>query len=513
LSSSNDHEGPSGLGPDQPLSFDSVIGEVIQGWSPTRNGPGPCSENAPDAVRLIWLKHIGRDGSIAERDEDSDWRSDVPDRPRLQVGDILLSQIVSGRPKAAAVREADLPAAAARGIIVLRPASSLAPEHERLILAFLRSDKVGALAYGVTLQRIQLKDLKALGLPANDEALSAALGELAAAGQRLGAWSVDAVALTDTVFDRGTDLVEARRSILAAGQVTRLRAEAAAELDAPDYIARTRLPYPVALRWREAEVRKSAGDPRTAYGATLDAAEALLAYAALVSAALAREANIDLASVADVQRKLANAPGGPGFGDWASILTEAGGKKRRDLRPDHPLHELGTFLKHEAADKARVRLAERRNDNSHQRPPTDLELPAALDEAYEDLSLLLTHARFLADLPLIHVTSVVWDEIRNEETVSFRRLMGDHPVVPTSTVQYKGGNRVGTGSLYLADRDHRLYPLRPFLTCELCEKCHTWSIFHADKVKALGLVQKSLENGHYYPYRGDAQALKAAGLL
>ncbi|MGW8729164.1 restriction endonuclease [Streptomyces sp. NPDC055808] len=499
--------------PDQPLAFDSVIGEVVRGWNPRKSDPGACAATAPDAVRLIWLKHIGRDGSIAERDEDSDWRSDVPNRLRLQTGDILLSEIVSGRPKAAAVQDSDLPAAAAGGILVLRPASPLAPEHERLILAFLRSDKVGALASGITLQRIQLKHLKALGLPAKDEALSAALGELAAAGQRLGAWSVDAVALTDTVFDRGTDLVEARRSILAAGQVTRLRAEAAAELDTPDYIARTRLPYPVALRWREAEVRKSANDLRTAYGATLDAAEALLAYVALVSAALAREANIELTSVADVQRKLGNAPGGPGFGDWASILIEAGGKKCRGLRPDHPLNELGAFLKHEATDKARIRLAERRNDNSHQRPPTDVELPAALNEAYEDLSLLLTHARFLADLPLIHVTDVVWDEIRHEEAVSFRRLMGDHPVVPTSSMQYKGGNRIGTGSLYLADRDHRLYPLRPFLTCELCETCHTWSIFHADKVKAMGLVQKSLEHGHYYPYRGDAQVLKAAGLL
>ncbi|MCX4752444.1 restriction endonuclease [Kitasatospora purpeofusca] len=494
------------------MAFESVIGQVIHGWSPNRSALGTCKASDPGAVRLIWLRHIGRDGSIAERDEDSDWRSDVPDRSRLQAGDIVLSRIVSGRPKAAGVQEADLPAAAMGGTVVLRPVSPLAPEHERLILAFLRSDAVGSLVSGEVIPRIQLTALKALGLPRNDEALSAALGDLAAAGRRLGAWSTDAVALADTVFDRGTDLTEARRAILAAGQVTRLRAEAAAELDAPDYIARTRLPYPVALRWREAEVRMSAGDRRIAYTATLGAAESLLAYTALVAAALAREAKIDLTSVADVQRKLANAPGGPGFGDWASILTEVGGKKCRSLRLDHPLHELGALLKDEAADKARIRLAGRRNDYAHDRQPTDVELPAALDEVYEDLSTLRTRALFLADLPLIHVTGVAWDDFRGEETISFRRLMGDHSVVPTSTMPYKG-DRVETGSLYLADRDHRLYRLRPFLTCELCEKCHTWSVFHADKIKAVGLVQKSLEHGHHYPYRGDTQVLQAAGLL
>ncbi|MCW2901821.1 MAG: hypothetical protein JWO67_4086 [Streptosporangiaceae bacterium] len=497
---------------DQGLAFESVIGNVLRGWTVAKGADGACTTSAPGAVRLIWLRHLGRDGVIAEPEEDSDiWRDDAPDRLQLQAGDILLSEVVTGRPKAAIVQESDLPAVAVGSILVLRPALPLSPEHARLLLAFLRSDTVGDLAVGTLQKHIRPKDLATLQPPADDEALSAALDELDVARRRMSEWSADAATLADTVFDRGTSLVEARRSIIAAGRLTRLRAEAAAALDDPDYIVRTRLPYPVALRWREVEARMSAGDRRPAYDAVIDAAEVLLAYSALVTAALACEAGIELASVTAVQRKLSATSGGPGFGEWASILTEIRGKKRRGVRPDHPLHELGAFFDDDATDRARIRLADRRNDKSHGRAPTDVMLPAVLDEAHADLRCLLASARFLADLTLIHVMAVVWDDFQGAETIRFRGLMGDHPVVPTSAMQHTG-DRVETGSLYLADRDHRLYRLRPFLTCEVCETCHSWSTFHADKVKGT-LVQKSLEHGHYYPYRGNEQVLRAARLL
>ncbi|MET9652169.1 hypothetical protein ABZZ44_18160 [Streptomyces sp. NPDC006460] len=142
------------------------------------------------------------------------------------------------------------------------------------------------------------------------------------AGLRMRRWSAEANALAGSVFETEQSLDEARRSIIEAGQLIRLRAEAAGELDDPDYTVRTRFPYPVALRLREAEARRSTGDLEPAYGAVLDAAETLLAYTALVAGALAREASIDLSSLGLLQRKIGGTAGGPGLGEWTAILQD-----------------------------------------------------------------------------------------------------------------------------------------------------------------------------------------------
>ncbi|MET8629611.1 restriction endonuclease [Kitasatospora sp. NPDC004669] len=520
MSSSNDHATePSKDEPDQTptadLTVSAVFSSIDRGHNISASAPGASKASTPGAVRLLWLRHLGRDGSIAEPDADTDiWRTDVPERAHLRAGDVLLSEIVTGdSPKAALVEEHDLPAAAAGSMFILRPAHSLPHEHMRLILAFLRSPAVGALAQG-QFGRLRLgrKHLESLVLPGADEPLSAALHELDTAGQQLSNWSAEARALAGSAFRQGASAEDVRRSIITAGQVTRLRAEAAAELDDFGYTVRTRFPYPIALRWREVEARMSTGDLAPAYDAVLEAAEILLCYCALVAAALAHGASIELSSVADLRTKLADKAGGPGLGEWTSILLEiAGRKKRRALAPDHPLHELGHLLADEAAENARKRLAGRRNDESHLRPVDPVDLPNALRESFDDLSLLAGHARFLADWGLIEITSVVWDSFRRAATLSCRRLSGDHPVVRTSTMVYPS-SAVETGSLYLADRDHRLYLLRPFLTGQTCPRCRTWSTFHVDKANR-ELVLKSLEHGHVFPFGTDTSALQQAALL
>ncbi|MFZ4247572.1 hypothetical protein ACOZDF_20045 [Streptomyces griseoincarnatus] len=160
------------------LPFESVFSTVLSGWAfDRRAADGACGPADSGAVRLIWLKSIGRDGVISEPDSEvDDWRSDAPERLHLRAGDILLSSVISGRPKAALVQEADLPAVAVRSLFVLRPAKPLSAEHARLILAFLRSDTVGDLATRTSgQQHLRLSQLKALELPNEDKALSAAL--------------------------------------------------------------------------------------------------------------------------------------------------------------------------------------------------------------------------------------------------------------------------------------------------------------------------------------------------
>lgn len=514
MSSTEQHE----ESPSDSLPFESVFNTALNGWAFDRRATDSvCGPADSGAVRLIWLKNIGRDGVIAEPDpEVDDWRSDAPERLHLRAGDILLSSVISGRPKAALVQEADLPAVAVRSLFVLRPTKPLSAEHARLILAFLRSDTVGALAAGSPFQQhLRLSQLKALELPNEDQALSAALADLAAAGQRLGEMAAEAGALAESVFDRSASPEEARRLIIATGQLTRLRSVAAAQLDDPDFIIRTRYPYPIALRWRNVEAQKSADGQDDAqakeYAAVLKTAETLLGYSALLTTALAHEAGITCKAIKAFKGKIATGIGGPGFGDWQRILQQIGAAEgMSDLPPEHPLHELAALLADDEAEVACRSLGTKRNSRAHGREDLPAVSASKLNEAHDGLRFLLDRARFLADLQLLDVTNVVWDRHEQSDTVTFRRLMGDHPVVPTENLCHAGPGRIAT-SLYLADRDQGLHPLSPFLTCEKCEGCATLSLFHADKEERV-LLQTSLDHGHFYPYQADERALRAVGL-
>ncbi|MFG2153216.1 restriction endonuclease subunit S domain-containing protein [[Kitasatospora] papulosa] len=499
------------------LPFASVFESVLRGWAfNARSAIGPCASTDPGAVRLIWLKNIGRDGAIADRDPGADdWRSEVPEHLRLRAGDILLSSVVSGRPKAAVVREVDLPAVAVRSLLVLRPAEPLTADHARLVLAFLRSNVVGSLAVGSLQQHLRLSELKKLELPNDDRALSAALTDLSVAEQRLGGWAAEAGRLANSVFDdRSTGSEGARRRIIEAGQVTRLRSLAAAQLDDPGFIIRTRYPYPIALRWRNVEAQKTAGgqdDEGKEYSAVLEAAETLLGYSALATVALAHEAGISFKAMGSLKRKIAGGIGGPGFGDWKRVLEQIGEAAGvSDLPPEHPLHDLAALLADDEAQEACQSLNIKRNGDAHGRTHVPAVSAAKLDEAHSSLRLLIDRALFLADLQLLEVTQVVWDRHEQSDIVTLRRLMGDHPVVPTERIRYTGPDRIAP-ILYLADRDQGLHPLGPFLTCEKCAECAARSVFHADKEQG-ALLQKSLDHGHSYPYRSDEEDLRAVGL-
>lgn len=510
------HEIPSAAGR---LPFESVFPTVFRGRAvDRRKTEGVCGSTAPGAVRLIAPKHIGRDGVIAERDwETDDWRSDVPDRLHLRSGDILLTSVLfGGRARAAVVREADLPAAAVHFTIVLRPAEPLAPDHVRLILAFLRSNVMATVATGTPSQRhLVPSQLKSLELPNEDQALSAALADLAAAGQRLGEMAAEAGAVAASVFDASTNREEARRLIISAGQLTRLRSLAAGQLDDPGLIIRTRYPYPIALRWRNVEAQRSADGQDDAqakeYAAVLKAAETLLGYSALLTTALANEAGITCKAIKAFKRKISTGDGGPGFGDWQRILEQIGESEGMSGLPsEHPLHELADILADDKAEEACESLGTKRNGKAHGREDLPDVSAAKLNEAHDHLRFLLDRARFLADLQLLDVVNVVWDRHEESDTITLRRLMGDHPVVPAESMRYAGPVRIAT-NLYLADRDQGLHPLSPFLTCEKCATCGTLSLFHADKERG-ELLQTSLEHGHFYEYRGDERALQAVGL-
>ncbi|MEW2076789.1 restriction endonuclease [Streptomyces sp. NPDC013433] len=466
-------------------------------------------------VRILRLPDLGRSGGVGPPNDRTEWLPAGREAELLQPGDILVTRTFApGLGRGAVVREADLPAVANEYLLYLRPKGEVPELYVQLILTYLRSGVLDRIATRTAnMSRVSVPTLADVRLPERDDTLTEALEEIVVAGEELRRWSEEAAAVVGGIFGfDGSTRPRARGRVIEAGQLLRLRANAASQLDDFGYTVRTRFPYPIALRWREVEARVSSEDLRRAYTAVLAAAEILLAYCALLTAALAREASIELSNVAALRNKfIGRGGGGPGIGEWTVILQEISGeRKRRGLPDEHPLHDLGQLLNDDDAEEARKRLAKRRNNESHERRVDDVDLPTALAGALEDLKLLLRRAMFLADMPLIEVTSVDWNSFRNEASLGFRRLMGDHPVVPTETMKH-GSSAVERHSLYLVGRDRSLHLLRPFLVGKVCSECRTWSTFHVDKVEGK-IVMKTLEHGHLQR-EADEVSLQEAGLL
>ncbi|MFE7209300.1 restriction endonuclease [Streptomyces sp. NPDC057611] len=466
-------------------------------------------------VQILRFGDLSHSGTIRPPGNKTQWVSDGDAGELLQPGDILVTRAFPfGGARAAIVHEADIPAVAGPHLYYLRPTSDVPELYAQLILAYLSSGALDYHAYGAAnLAHIRRSDLIKLHLPKRDDILSEALSEIVKAGGELRHWSEEAESIIGSVFGpHGHTTSTVRHQVIETGQLLRLRVDAAGQLDDFGYTVRTRFPYPIALRWREVEARVSAEDLRPAYTAVLAAAEILLAYCALITAALARDASIELSNVASMRTKLAGkGGGGPGIGEWTVILQEiASPKKRKGLPDEHPLHDLGQLLADNNTEGARKRLAMRRHDEAHERRVDDVNLPTAVNESLADLKILLERAMFLADMPLIEVTSVDWNALRKETSLSLRRLMGDHPVVPTEAMSHHT-NKIERRSLYLLGRDRSLHLLRPYLIGKICSECRTWSTFHIDKV-AGEFVMKTLEHGHWVQ-EFDQPSLQEAGLL
>ncbi|MDK9497053.1 restriction endonuclease [Streptomyces katrae] len=465
------------------------------------------------AVRILRGRDVLLDGTIASPDPDGDVWTQLPRESLLQVGDLILRSIsrpTDRRLVVSEVRSEHLPAAVDERVMVLRPKAPLDAQQIRFILLFLRSPMARALLVQAGVH-VLWRDLADLPLPQPDEALASALDDLDIARQRLEEWHGEADEILQSVFIEQS-AAQARDRIVQSGQTLRLRIAAADLLDDLGHIVRTRFPYPIALRWRETEAALSTRGAGAAYEAILGTAEILLAYSALIAAALAKEEGVRLESINSIREQLARGRG-PGFGDWVATLEEISGKRvRRGLPAEHPLNALGSLFSDEQVKAARRRLSDRRNDQSHERRVDPIDLPQAQADAFADLTTLIEGARFLADWSLIHVTGVHWDAFRGHALVDYRNLMGDHPAVPTNTMSWNSSD-IELGSLYLKDRENRLHLLRPFLIGHRCRECRSWSTFHVDKAPQGTVTLKSLEHGHPLDYPIAADPLRHVGLL
>ncbi|MFC8381726.1 hypothetical protein [Nocardia sp. NPDC057272] len=479
-----------------------------------------CASDSVGAVRMLRGRDVSRDGFLATPSEHTRWAR-VPEQFHLAVGDVLVRNFHhlndSGGLVLATVRPEDLPAAVADHLPVMRPRDQQATRDRDFALRFLRTP-VALTLLNATLSsvgelvRVRAAALAEMVVPRPDQDLADALDGLDAAKERLQRWQAQADEILTSVF-RGDTPSGARRRVIESGRTLRLRVEAASLLDDLGHTVRTRFPYPVAARWRTAEVLQSAAPTKEAYGAILDATEILLCYGALVTLALTRQEGIELGSAGELRAKLRTGRTGPGLGEWTAVLTEAATSKRlRSITPSHPLGDLRGMLSNTTVNGARQRLADRRNDQAHMRHIDATDLPDAVRDAAEDLRILLDAARFLTDWPLVQVAAVRRDSLTRRSHIEYRELMGDHPVVPVISAEHTD-NELEVGSLYLRGPEQRLHLLRPYLIGRDCPVCRNWSTFHIDRAPQGAAVLKSLEHGHTTsdPTLGDV--LLIVGLL
>ncbi len=258
---------------------------------------------------------------------------------------------------------------------------------------------------------------------------------------------------------------------------------------------RTLYPHPIALRWRRIEANAASISETTdnLYREILQATEVLLAYLANVALALAREHSLPVGAVTTIRENLGRGHG-PGLGDWVAVLDEISGRRFSPLDQLIGLNDFREFLGKDGVSQALRALRNRRNDESHVRGVDALDLPAATEEARNELITLLTAADFIVDLPLILAESDEWDELSDEGRVVYRQLSGDHAVVPVQVM--RSPRRVERHSLYLLDAQRRLHLLRPFLIAMQCPICRNPSTFHIGRLTSSGIEVKSLEDGH-----------------
>jgi hypothetical protein len=129
------------------------------------------------------------------------------------------------------------------------------------------------------------------------------------------------------------------------------------------------------------------------------------------------------------------------------------------------------------------------------------------------LEQLLRALEFWLDNPLVIAKSVHWDTIEQAGSLSYQRLAGDHPIVPTSEMRIHSP-MIESDSLYLLDSNHNMHLLRPFLVGTNCAKCGYFSTFHVDRFLQGTLTMKSMEHGHTInASEALSRAVQAAGLL
>lgn len=512
----------------------ALVNEVFDVLRPRPVPPSPAgdrvsvelAEQLESGTWVLTARDVTVGGDLMPRDDEETLADlDAPQRRlsrvqwrnvQLRPGDLLLREVEhADRPGTPAmITDRDLPAAAGRGLLVLRPKGELDPEEVEFYRTYLgtavsrelmrSSGLVGGHQVNSTVRRLQL--------PRPDGDLLDALRDIRRAREMLRSWADSQVGVTQATFTGSAS--EARHDLISASRELRQRAEAAAQVGSIDHRVGSFYPYPIAYKWRTVRAAESLGDPAQRYDAILDCFESTMAFTASLAMTFARYAGIEIGAMQEIRRKLGRDGLGVALGDWVNVLKEVAGPSFRSVGADAPLAAIRQMLPQESSvARAQERLTARRNDESHGRRVDALGLPGAVRDATSDLEAILDHAGFLSDIHVVQVKDSQWDTFTHTGTATVQPLRGDHPVTPARQLEHCQPD-LERGSLYAEDEAGNLALLRPYLIREACPECGAWSTFHPDQFSDGTLKLKAMDHQHTTT-DGDKHigAMRAVGYL
>lgn len=469
-----------------------ALGEVYEISTPPRQS-GRSKQKLGRPVLAVVEKSF-RGGAI-----DFDFCHEVEEDSCIEVenGDVLVRELngYTGSVIAAVIPKVEAPVFVAGRVLILKPRDRENASIGQFISSFMRSSRFADQLPSVVAGRNVLSrgELQSALVPVPSKENLDAVASVSLAAQRFEAWTRECSEVLDFSFE-AEDLEAARAQLVTQSRILRQRSDEASKLDDLDHRVLTRYPLPVAYRWRTALA--AIGSPEE-LRSVVHAQEVLFAYLSVVVYAAGAANSCEVAQARDVARRLGQPQRGLGLGDWRAFLQGAAEARTfRKLPSTSPFVEVRDVLKTQESIDAANYLADVRNDLSHLREFGPGEISVKLSESWRNLRLLAAAAAFISEYDLVRVTGTSWDAFRSVNTVEFRRLMGDSPVVPVEQGVVES-SEIESGSLYLADGKGQLHLLRPILIGDECKHCGHWSTFMPDRGLPGGLVEyKSLEHGH-----------------
>ena len=454
------------------------------------------------SLRIVTGRDFRSDGTI---DLTAPAQKSIPDVSlvSLEVGDICVSAFLSPKSvlRCAIAGPNDAPGKLAAGprLFVVRPQPSMGREERDFLFDFLRSRRVASRLRSLT-PSIQFakRHLADLLVPIPDGELVSAIATLNQAARNFDEWRLAAEEAKSQLFEFDS-VQDARLHILSTGRLARLREQSARRVDDFDYRVRTQFPHPLAYRWRAVE---STRPDLEGYQEILRCAEAGLCYLATLTIVMSHLVKLEVPGVADIRERLVKRGSGTSLGDWVSILRKVNASKAfRAIDSNATLYELTHFLDKDV-DAAIQGLSNKRNDHAHNRGPSSgSRLASAWREARDELEVVFRAVEFVTEYPLIYIEETHRDTLAGMTNYKFRRLMGDHPLVPIEQSE-NASAEIECRSLHLMGREGQLHNLRPLLVRQECPTCGAWTTFHLDTyVKKEGnFALKGFEHAHTAPY-------------
>lgn len=488
--------------------------EIKRGPHVSRNQRVSNKDSKNHSIGVLNTKALQENGDINE-DEIRQWVNDVSEDLIFRKNDLCVLAVQRNFEFTHIEDEPSKKYVPSQHLILLRPIDKISNDVVKIIAKYLRSDLalkwIQANSGGLV---ISVSTLKKLPVPIIDKNFRVAINDMIDARVEFQQWAELGENSINSLFE--IDYSQNRKfELLKSGRLLRQKLAAIREVDKLSYRISNLFPHPIAYRWRKIEASKP---DREGIENVLDCFEVLIVYLSIIAVVSSRKTdNVAIQRVNEIAKQLSSTrKAGISLGDWIGLVKECNEKDVENLSDEWiPFQEVFGFLKDNITIKAVDLLHTRRNDYAHGRGPSNQkEVEEFFHLAKKDLDVVLSHVEFISEYKLLFIESTKWDSVEEKNYYDYRKLMGDHPLVPVES-GVSGNNQIEKGSLYIKDRNGELHLLRPFFTRRNCIKCGRSAIFYLDtydnKTEVCSL--KSLEEGHIIEDSRVSKIYKKVGML